>query len=1407
MSASRVTNVNWVAWRGGGLGLGLGGGQGVGWPAVVPLAVSTGYHQHHNRRHSGIHSGRPPPFLIVSRSTASGGATDVTAAAAAATAASVTHTSAATSSVVDGGVATTTTAVDLDDKYRIHGDGRRIFLTGVQALVRLPIVQRYRDAQAGLKTSGYITGYRGSPLGTLDAALWSAGNIIPANDIVFQPGLNEDLAATAVSGTQMVSCYGDTAENIDGVFSLWYGKGPGVDRSGDAIRHGNQMGSSANGGVLLCAGDDHVGKSSTTCHQSELALVDAGVPVLNPAGVAETLEYGLLGLSMSRYSGAWVGLKTTPDVMDSTSTVSTEHEDMIIHVPTPDVHTLPAGGVHARFPDDRFAQEERLLEAKLPAVAAFARANAIDRTVIIRGPRTRLGIVTTGKSYLDTRRALLNLGLTDERCQELGVALYKVGMPWPLEPEGFRNFAAGLEEVLVVEEKRAVLEPQITEQLFNLPAGERPQRVTGKRDGTGRPLLRSHLDLTSSHIAEAIVARLKASLGDDAPAKLASLGIIDNDDNGDTLSIVNDPTVDTTTTTTTITTAVAAPAAPPVKRAPFFCAGCPHNTSTQLPEGSHGLAGIGCSTLSMWMPGSGRETFSYSQMGGEGMHWVGAAPFSAHAHMFANLGDGTYTHSGLLAVRAAVAAKTNITYKILYNDAVAMTGGQPADGGFTVGQITKQLAAEGVNTIYVVSDDLDRHANRKEYAADTRFAHRRELEMVQLELREIPGVTALVYEQTCAAEKRRRRKRGTLEDPSARVVINADVCEGCGDCGAVSNCVAIQPLETPLGRKRQINQSSCNKDFSCIEGFCPSFVTVRGGQLRRSAGRIGTLKPHDVPPCSNPLAMRAMCGGDGDGDSGSDDNNIVFGAVTCGIGGTGVVTVGAVLAMAAHIEGKYATVLDDVGMSQKNGAVYSHLRIAAQRDGEAKSVRVSVGECDLLLATDMVAAADPEAVATVGDGGALKGTRCVLNTKEQMVGAFAFNPDMVFPGNELEGILHQAVGGKEHVYAADFDALARDLLGDTIMANAMSIGYAYQLGLLPLEWDSIEGAFEVNGVAVDANIQAFRWGRKLAHDPDSVLHLACKAAEATTAAAAVTAANARQGEVQQQQMKEAEVEEKEKEREEKEGEEREEEKSLESVITNRMRLLTEYQDEAYAAEYGKFVQRVIEAEQQQQAAAAATNTGTSSSSTTTVNTAAAAAAAAAASATVCETSPLALSVARGLSRLMAYKDEYEVARLYSSGHFEREVARQFVGDYHLEFHLSPPLLAPRDPVTGRPRKITLGPYTMSLFQALAPLKRLRGGPFDIFGRTEERKMERQLIKDYRAVINSMLDKLDAEKGVSKMNTQRALAAVLEYAKAAETIRGFGHVKEASVRRARRAQATAMAQFDDAVSSDSDNAAK
>ncbi len=1126
-------------------------------------------------------------------------------------------------------------AATLDDKYKLEQG--RVFMNGVQALVRLTMMQRQRDSARGLNTACFVSGYRGSPLGGLDKAFWQASPFTEKNQIHFQPGINEDLAATAIWGTQQVNLYDDA--KVDGVFALWYGKGPGVDRCGDVFKHANNAGSSRYGGVLVAAGDDHTCKSSTLPHQSEYAFIDASIPVLNPSNVQEILDLGIVGWEISRYSGCWIALKTIAEIVDSSASVYIDPERLDIVIP--DDFEMPEGGLNIRWPDPPMDQEERLHRHKLYAALAFARANRLNK-IVLDSPNPRFGIITTGKSYLDVRQALEDIGIDDKHAAEIGIRIYKVGMPWPLERDGVRQFASGLEEILVVEEKRAVIENQLKEQLYHWRQELRP-RVLGKFDDRGEWILPSISELTPARIARVISDRIgRFYTSEYIKQRLEFLEAKER-----ALSTLK----------------------PSVERKPYFCSGCPHNTSTKVPEGSRAMAGIGCHYMVLWMD---RSTDTYTHMGGEGVPWVGQAPFTNTKHVFANLGDGTYFHSGLLAVRAAIAGKVNITYKILYNDAVAMTGGQPVDGTLSVPQITHQMYGEGVRRIAIISDEPEKYTDKSVFSRGTSIHHRDELEQIQREFRETEGVTVVIYDQTCATEKRRRRKRGLMEDPAKRVIINELVCEGCGDCSVQSNCLSVVPVETEFGRKRAIDQSSCNKDFSCLKGFCPSFVTVYGGELKKPEFR---QEGSDFPEIPEPELAKT---------------DTPYGILVTGVGGTGVVTIGALLGMAAHLEGKGVSVLDMTGLAQKYGAVTSHVRIAHNPE-DIQAVRIAAGGANLLLGCDSVVASGFEALSKLDR----ELSHAVINSHQSSTAQFIREPDMVFPQNDIERAIQDAVG-RGKTYLLDATDLATRLLGDSIASNLFMVGYAYQKGLIPVSGQAIERAIELNGVRADFNKQAFLWGRRAAHDLKAVLERAKPV-----------------------------------------GTQKQIATTLEEIVERRAEFLTKYQNKRYTKRYRRLVEKVATAEHEKAKGMKG----------------------------------LAEAVAKSYFKLMAYKDEYEVARLYTDGSFEKQIADKFEGDVHLTFNLAPPLLAKRDPVTGHLLKREYGPWTLKAFKILAKLKSLRGTPFDIFGYSGERKHERALIKDFEKLVDRLLTTLD--------NENHALA--VEIAELAMQVRGYGHIKEESIR--------------------------
>jgi len=1186
-------------------------------------------------------------------------------------------------------------SVTLDDKYAL--DSGRAFMSGVQALVRLPMLQRVRDVRAGLNTAGFISGYRGSPLGGYDQALWAAKKHLAAHHIVFQPGVNEELGATAVWGTQQLDLYPKEAK-YDGVFGIWYGKGPGVDRCSDVFKHANMAGTSQHGGVIAIAADDHVSKSSTAPHQSDHIFKACGLPVFFPSSVQDILDMGLHAIAMSRFSGVWSGMKTIQEVVESSSSVAVDPDR--VKIVMPEDFAMPPGGLHIRWPDQPLEQEARLMDFKWYAALAYVRANKLNHNVV-SGPNggkdDRFGIIASGKAFNDTRQALADLGLDDATLRQLGIRLHKVNVVWPLEATITRDFAQGLQEILVVEEKRQVIEYQLKEELYNWRADVRPN-VLGKFDEPSgdesggewsRPnpsenwLLRAKADLTPAIIAKAIAKRLKKlGVGADIVARMDQrLATIEGRERQ-----MAELKIDTG------------------DRPPWFCSGCPHNTSTRVPEGSRAVAGIGCHYMTVWMD---RSTSTFTQMGGEGVPWVGQAPFTHEQHIFANLGDGTYFHSGLLAIRQSIAAGVNITYKILYNDAVAMTGGQPvgervgAEGdlavsGHTVLQIMNSLLSEGVAKLIIVTDQPQKY-DGVTLGAGVTVHHRDQLDALQREFRGIKGTTALIYDQTCATEKRRRRKRGKLADPEKRVVINELVCEGCGDCSVQSNCLSVEPVETEFGRKRRINQNSCNKDYSCVKGFCPSFVTVEGGQLRKpkkeQKGDLSALPPLPVPTL--PLAEEA------------------WGIVVGGVGGTGVITIGQLLGMAAHLEGKGVVTQDAGGLAQKGGATWSHIQIANRLDA-IYTTKVDTAKADLIIGCDPIVTASPYTLATMQPGR----TFVAMNSHGTPTAAFVTNPGWQFPGGNCESAVRAAVGA-EGMASFDAEQVAVQLIGDSIYTNPLILGFAWQKGRVPLSHAALMRAIELNAVQVDNNKAAFEWGRRCAHDLASV--------QALFKAAQVIQFVKKPG--------------------------------LTEMLVKRVAFLTDYQNAAYAQTYQAFVDKVRVAE-------------------------------APLGKTV-----LTEAVARYLFKLMAYKDEYEVARLHTDTAFLNKVNAMFEGDFKLNYHLAPPLIAKQND-KGELQKQPFGPWMLTGFRLLARLKGLRGTPFDVFGRSDERREERALIEEYRASIDEVLAGLTLDNH----------ATAVEIARIPELIKGYGHVKARHLATARPQWAALMQAFREPAAAHSQHAA-
>jgi indolepyruvate ferredoxin oxidoreductase len=1107
-------------------------------------------------------------------------------------------------------------SVSLDDRFDLGKS--TVLMNGTQALVRLMLMQKARDRAAGLNTGGLVTGYRGSPLGAVDMQMTRAKKHLDAADVVFQPGLNEDLAATALWGSQGAELRGEG--KFDGVFGLWYGKGPGVDRTGDVFRHVNMAGTSQHGGVLVAMGDDHTGESSTTCHQSDWALIDAHSPVLSPAGVQEILDLGLYGIALSRFAGVWVGLKLMKDTVEATAVVDGRPDRMQFTYPE---FEMPKGGLNIRLGDHWIAQEERLLRYKRFAAEAFAHANGVDKRVHGK-PGAKIGFVAAGKNWLDLVWALDALGIDAAEAERLGITTYKVGQTWPLDMTGFKDWAEGLELIVVVEEKRKLIEVQVKEAIFD---DRRGRRVYGYKDGQGDVLFQQHYSLDPTEIALKL-GRILTEEGRGTDRIAAGISRVEEARRAN-----NAPELAT--------------------RTPYFCSGCPHNTSTRVPEGAVAGAGIGCHFMAKWMD---RSTEAYTHMGGEGANWIGEAPFSTRKHVFQNLGEGTYNHSGILAIRAAIAAKANITYKILFNDAVAMTGGQHNEGDLDPARIAHEVKAIGVENIALVYDPKE-EIDWSTFPKDLERHERDDLMKVQERFQELEGVSAIIYIQTCAAEKRRRRKRGTFPDIDRRVFINTDVCEGCGDCGVQSNCVSIVPVETELGRKRAIDQSTCNKDFSCLKGFCPSFVTVEGGNPKKEATAEVDLSGLPKP------AIPAIDG----------THNIVI----TGVGGTGVVTIGANLAMAAHIEGKGAAMMEMAGLAQKGGAVHIHVRIAENPE-DISAIRVATGECNTLIGGDLVVSAGAKTLGLMTTG--LSGA--VVNSHEIVTGDFTRDTEFRIPGEDLALALQARL--QDGLSLFDASELARKLLGDTIFTNQMLLGAAWQRGLIPLSREAILEAVALNGAAVERNKQAFEMGRWAIVNPEAAARL-------------IT------------------------------SEVLEKPKSLDEKIAFRADHLTAYQGKRLARRYRKLVDTIDDPRLKE-------------------------------------------AVAKGYHKLLAYKDEYEVARLHLAT--EARAREAFDGDFRLKYHLAPPMLPGKD-AAGRPKKREFGPWIGRLYPLLARLKALRGTPLDPFGYTAERRMERGLIRQYQSDMTEFLPGARPE-------TMDALVALAELPL---SIRGFGPVKELNARRA------------------------
>ena len=1127
-----------------------------------------------------------------------------------------------------------------DSEYSLKAaftrDSGRVFLTGIDALVRLPLMQKHLDEKAGLNTAGFISGYRGSPLGGYDQSLWRHKKLLAERDIHFEPGINEDLGATNIWGTQLLDHYRKQATR-DGVFSIWYGKGHGVDRSADVFRQANIQGTSKHGGVLALCGDDHTAESSMFSHNTDQIFESVMMPLLFPATIDEYLTLGLAGIALSRYSGLWVGFKTITETVEAGASIQVPGLPQFV---LPQDFPIPAHGLnydpHLNWPAERMEYERRMLEERLPAARAFAYANGLDKN-LVSAPQKRFGIVTVGKAHGDLLEALKLLNLSEQDLLDAGISIRKIAMSWPLEPRGMSEFAEGMERVLVVEEKRPLVEDQIKTLFYGWEDSRRP-KVVGKKDLAGNDLLPAIWGFGPDQVAKAItlwlvdtdlaerLIPLAEKLGSNVPAKASGL----------------------------------------LAREPIFCAGCPHNSSTKLPEGSIGSAGIGCHIMAL---GKGLRTDTYSHMGGEGAHWVGLHRFSSDKHIFQNMGDGTYNHSGLLAIRQAVASKINITYKILLNDAVAMTGGQPTDAEVTVPTLSRQLLAEGVGRVCLVSENPQHWRTQPDQLPKAlEIFHRDSLDEVQRALRDTSGVTAIIYEQVCAAEKRRRRKKGQMVDPARRLMINHRVCEGCGDCSVQSSCIAVEPLDTPFGRKRQVNQSSCNKDMRCADGFCPSFVSVEGGELKKpelsALAEAIDAASRDLASAPEPKLDQPL--------------NILV----AGIGGSGVLTVAALLGMAAHLEDKGSTTLYFTGLSQKNGAVVAHVKVA-QKPEDITTARIRDGAADLLLGCDMVTAAGQRSKFSSGT------MKALVNTAEVPVAAFVRDNDLAFPAGATEDSIESIAGS---YFAFDANRYAESLFGDTVAANLMILGYACQKGLLPVSRGALERAVTLNGVAVENNLRAFRAGRLLAEQPKAIDQLLAPAQVVQMAEPLET---------------------------------------VDQLISRLAQELTAYQSATYAQHFSEAIAKIHQAE------------GRISGNQYTVT----------------------RTAARSLYKAMAYKDEYEVARLYSGESFKQQLQRTFSGDYKLTFLMAPPLFA-RPDASGKIRKITLGAWVARILPLLAKGKFLRGTPLDLFGYTAERRSERRWAKEVRATL------LDVAKGLSVANIDQAE----ELLSLPQKVRGYGHIR-------------------------------
>jgi len=1132
----------------------------------------------------------------------------------------------------------------LEDKYTLENGIR--FLTGTQALVRIPLVQIRKDNKNNLKTACYISGYRGSPLGGYDQQILKNIDYLNANNIQFQPGINEELAATSLWGTQQSNLRGEG--KYDGVFGIWYGKGPGVDRAGDALKHVNLAGTSKYGGVLALMGDDHICESSTTSHQSEFAMIDAMIPFFNPSGVQEILDYGLYGIHLSRQSGCWIGIKCVHDNVSSGATVDLNENRHLIK----DVNSefLTDEGLNIRLNDSPQAKEHRLHYHKIKVVKEFCKINKLNE-IKYNFPNSKIGIVTTGKSYLDTKLAFEKIGIDKNLSKQIGIKFLKIAMPWPLENTIIEEFSQGLEKIIVVEEKRSLIETQIKEILFNT---NKNIKIIGKLDEENNDLFLSSGSLDPGIIAIKLYKHI---------SQIHSSEKIQNNINNLKNLLKNNNNVLN------------------IERAPYFCSGCPHNTSTKIPENTRAITGISCAYLVQNME---RNNEGFTQMGSEGASWVGESVFSNTDHIFQNMGDGTYIHSGILSIRHAVAAKTKMTFKILYNDAVALTGGQALDGLPTVAQMSRQLESEGVKKIAIITDEPNKYKSRDKFSNNSRVYDRKEIIDVQIKLSQINDTTAIIYDQTCAAEKRRRIKKSILPEPNKKIFINEKVCEGCGDCGIQSNCISIVPVETEYGRKRQIDQSNCNKDYSCVDGFCPSFVSVVG-DVKLKTNVNNSLIERINSTISEPILPEIQQS---------------YGIMIAGIGGTGVVTIGAILATAAQIDGKGSGVLDMTGLAQKGGAVKSFLRIFNDPK-EISTIRLSYGDTNLLMGFDLLVANDEEVLKTLDK----QKTKSIINSDEIMTGEFTRDKNFFLPFDKMKENLINILG-KNNIDFMPSNTITNKILGDSILSNMFIVGNAYQSGLIPIKANAIEQAIQLNGVSIDENIHAFRLGRHSINMKEEILNLIYEKEKVIT--------------------------------------------NFDEKFVDRYNFLIKYQNKKYADKYKELVDYVKKCEEKISV----------------------------------DIKNFSNAVAINYFKLMSYKDEYEIARLYSDNEFINKINETFEGNFKINYHLSPPIFYTQDKITGHPLKINFGSWIMILFKFISLFKFLRGTYFDLFGYFEERKIERLLINNYKDRILEICTKLTIEN----------YALAVEIASTPDQIRGFGYIKEKNIEIAKRCEDKLMSAF-------------